>query len=83
MVGPLLRDAVAWCGRVLTNRWLLAAVTAVTLAVATLFCLAGPQHPLKLTSCYWDVAQLPSRLALEVLQAVVWSMVRAAAELVR
>lgn len=83
MVLPLLRDAAAWCGQILTNPWLLAAVIAVTLAVATLSCLAGPQHPLKLTPCYWDVAQLPSKLVLGVLQAVARSMVRVAAELMR
>jgi len=83
MVLPFLRDAVAWCGRVLTNRWLLGVVTAVSLVVATFSCLAGPQHPLKLTPCYWDVAQLPGRLALEALQAVARSMVRVAAELAR
>lgn len=83
MVGPLLRDAAAWCGRILTIRWLLAVVIALTLSVATLSCLAGAQHPLKLSPCYWDVAQLPSKLVLGLLQAVARSMVRVAAELMR
>ncbi len=80
---PLLRDAAAWCGRILTNRWLLTVVVAGTLAVETLSCLAGPQHPLKLTPCYWDIVQLPGKFVSGVLQAVAWLVGRMAAELVR
>ncbi len=83
MMLPLLHDAAAWWRLTLANRTLLAVVVALTLAVETLSCLPGPQHPLKLTPCYWDVVQLPGKFVQGVLQTVVWLIVRMVAELVR
>ena len=54
---------------------MLASLTAVTLTAATVSCLVGPQHPFHLNPCYWDVAQLPSRLVLAILHAIGRSIV--------
>ena len=81
LVAPLWHEVDAWCGRLLTNRWVLGTVIAATLAVATLSCLVGPRHPVSMTPCYWEIAQLPGRLVLEALWAVARTIARVAAEL--
>jgi len=78
-----LRDAAAWCRRTLTNRTLLVVVVVLTLVVGTLHCLPSLPGSLKLTLCYWDVAQLPGRFVEGVLQTVAWWTARMVGELIR
>ena|SRR2546425_11793505 len=80
---PHLRGAAALCGRILTNRWQLIGVVGAKLVVARLPCLASPEHPLKLTPCFWDVVLLPSKFVSGVVQAVAWLAARMATELAR
>jgi len=79
----LLRDAAAWCGRILANRSLLTRGVAATLAVEIPSCLADPQHALKRTVYYWDLLQLPSKFVPGVWQAAARLVGRMAAELTR
>lgn len=65
------------------TRWLQAGLIAGTLIAATVSCLVGPGHALHLDPCYWDVAQLPSRILVAVLRVVAQSIVGVATEVVR